>query len=198
MGKIFCLMGKSSSGKDTVFKALLQDRELSLQPIIPYTTRPIRSSEKQGREYHFITDAELGRYGSMGKIIEQREYATVKGIWSYATVDDGQINLGQDNYLLIGTLAAYANLQRYFGAENIVPLYIGVDDRIRLERALGREKQQPNPNYDELCRRFLADNIDFSVENLQTYGIVKQYVNENLRECLMAVKADIGAAILKI
>ena len=34
MGKIFCLMGKSSSGKDTIFKELNEDKDLDLKPII--------------------------------------------------------------------------------------------------------------------------------------------------------------------
>lgn len=55
MGKIFYLMGKSSSGKDTIFKALLSDGELSLKQIVPYTTRPIREGEQNGVEY-FFTD----------------------------------------------------------------------------------------------------------------------------------------------
>ena len=54
MGKIFCLMGKSSSGKDTIFKELKDDTDLNLKPIISYTTRPKRVSETQGIEYFFI------------------------------------------------------------------------------------------------------------------------------------------------
>ena len=57
MGKIFCLMGKSSTGKDTIYKELLQNEELSLKRIVPYTTRPIRVGETEGVEYHF-TDEE--------------------------------------------------------------------------------------------------------------------------------------------
>ena len=55
MSRIICLMGKSAAGKDTVFKALMKDRELGLQNIIPYTTRPIREGERNGVEY-FFTD----------------------------------------------------------------------------------------------------------------------------------------------
>ena len=42
MGKIFCVMGKSASGKDTIYNKILQDDSLMLSRIIPYTTRPIR------------------------------------------------------------------------------------------------------------------------------------------------------------
>ena len=37
MGKIFCVMGKSASGKDTIYNKILQDDSLMLSRIIPYT-----------------------------------------------------------------------------------------------------------------------------------------------------------------
>ena len=55
MGKIFCIIGKSSSGKDTVYKGLLQRRELGLRRIVPYTTRPRREGERDGEEYYFVS-----------------------------------------------------------------------------------------------------------------------------------------------
>jgi len=192
MGKIFCLLGKSSSGKDTIFKELVEDKELNLKPVISYTTRPIRHNESHGKQYYFIDEAQLAHYNETGRIIEKREYQTVNGTWSYCTVDDGQIDLSQPVcYLLIVTLEAYKNLQIYFGKEQIIPLYITVDDGLRLERALKREQQQENPNYDELCRRFLADSADFHSTKLQECGIIKQYSNENFKDCLIHIKADI-------
>ena len=196
MGKIFCLMGKSSSGKDTIFKQLIGDRELNLAPVISYTTRPIRHNEKHGVEYYFISEKQLQQYGETGKLIEKREYHTINGKWSYCTVDDGQIDLAKPtSYLLIVTLEAYRNLRNYFGADHIVPFYIDVDDGVRLERALRRERKQQKPNYDELCRRFLADSIDFEVAKLKECGIITYYPNEKLYECMKKVKADIVKAI---
>lgn len=192
MGKIFCLLGKSSSGKDTIFKELVEDQGLNLRPVISYTTRPIRHNESCGKEYYFIDEGRLAQYHESGRIIEKREYQTINGTWSYCTVDDGQIDLTKPiSYLLILTLEAYKNLQIYFGKEQIVPLYITVDDGLRLERALQRERQQQKPNYDELCRRFLADSADFHSTKLEACGIKKQYPNENLQDCLTLIKVDI-------
>lgn len=192
MGKIFCLMGKSSSGKDTIFKQLIDDADLKLSPVISYTTRPIRHNENHGVEYYFIDEPMLEKYISAGKLIEKRDYKTINGKWSYCTVDDGQIDFEQPvSYLLIVTLEAYCSLKKYFGADAIVPFYIHVDDGIRLERALRRERKQFKPNYDELCRRFLADNIDFAVEKLEGCGVVKQYANHKLHECMKEIKTDI-------
>lgn len=191
MGKIFCLMGKSNSGKDTIFKELMSDSDLELKPIISYTTRPIRSTETNGIEYYFINEDILAEYREKNKIIEERKYDTVNGPWHYCTIDDGQINLKDNNYLLIVTLEAYRNIKIHFGEESVFPFYIDLDDGIRLERALKREREQKNPNYDELCRRFLADNNDFSDYNLQSCNIEKFYINDNLKECVSNIKDDI-------
>lgn len=191
MGKIFCLMGKSNSGKDTIFKELIKDKDLDLKPIVSYTTRPIRSNETNGQEYYFIDELTLNEYRNQDKVIEERCYNTVQGKWHYCTIDDGRVNINKNNYLLIATLEAYKNIEVYFGKENVIPLYIELDDGIRLERALKREKQEKFPNYNELCRRFLADSKDFSNEKLQLYNIKNSYINNDLFECINYIKKDI-------
>ncbi|MCC3866103.1 guanylate kinase [Terrisporobacter petrolearius] len=191
MGKIFCLMGKSSSGKDTIFKGINDDKDLDLKPIISYTTRPKRINETNGVEYFFINTDELNKFEKENKVIEKRVYHTVHGDWFYGTINDGQIDLNKNNYLLITTLEAYKSLRDYFGEDKVYPFYIDIEDGIRLERALERERKQDKPNYDELCRRFLADNKDFSAENLSSLGINKFYINENLENCINDIKKDI-------
>ena len=189
MGKIFCLMGKSSSGKDTIFKNLINEE--ALKPIVSYTTRPMRINEVEGREYHFINKETLDLYEAENKVIEQRVYQTVHGPWHYATIDDGQINLETTNYIIIVTLEAYNSLVKYFGQEYIIPIYIEVEDSIRLERAISRERKQINPNYEEICRRFLADSVDFSKEALKEAHIQSFYQNINLEDCMKNIKKDI-------
>ena len=191
MGKIFCLMGKSSSGKDTIFKKIRDDKELNLKPIVSYTTRPKRTNETNGVEYFFINEKELNKFEKEDKVIEKRVYHTVHGDWYYCTINDEQIDLESNNYLLITTLESYKSLKDYFGEDKVYPLYIHVEDGIRLLRALDREKNQENPNFDELCRRFLADNSDFSKENLSTLKINEFYTNKELEECINNIKKDI-------
>ncbi|WP_054743071.1 nucleoside/nucleotide kinase family protein [Cellulosilyticum ruminicola] len=191
MGKIFCLMGKSSSGKDTIFKRLRANKALGLAPVATYTTRPMRQNETDGVEYFFINEDRLKEYEAEDKVIEQRVYHTVFGDWYYSTIDDGQIKLDEANYLLIVTLEAYNNLKRYFGSENVVPLYIAVEDGIRLERAIEREKREVTPNFNEVCRRFLADNADFSDEKLKDSGVEKYYFNVELEECVEEITQEI-------
>ena len=124
----------------------------------------------------------------MGKIIELREYNTVYGIWKYFTVDDGQIDLAKGNYLLIGTLETYTKVVKYFGQDKVLPIYIEVEDGERLIRAIDREKQQKEPKYEEMCRRFLADASDFSEENLKKAGVSRRFQNRELVNTIQEIE----------
>ena len=236
---IFYIMGKSASGKDKIYGILSQNPALALKKIILYTTRPIREKETDGVQYHFVTPEVLEDFRKQGKVIEQRDYQTVAGVWSYATIDDGSVKLEKksaaagneslakdeksfvsensdeseklleaenstetlsiptsENYIAIGTLDSYRKIRDYYGADNIFPIYIEVEDGERLARALKREKKQAVPNYQELCRRFLADCEDFSEENIRSAGISRRFDNTGeLEVCLKEVEEAITSVL---
>ena len=188
MGRIFYIMGKSSSGKDTIYSRLLRDKEFGLKNVLLYTTRPVRQGEADGREYHFVDDERFRQFMDEGKVIEYRTYETVHGPWTYFTADDGQVDLKARSYLAIGTLESYENMKRYFGEENVCPIYVEVEDGERLKRALAREELQEKPRYAEMCRRFLADTEDFSEENLERAGIKRRFQNVELESCMEEIR----------
>lgn len=190
MGKLFCIMGKSASGKDTIFRRLIGDERLSLKKVVPYTTRPSRKGEENGRDYYFVSEDKYEKMCRERRIIERRTYQTVNGPWHYFTADDGQIDLSEGSYIIIGTLEAYVQICRYYGKENVIAIYIEVEDAVRLERAFLREKSQKQPNYAEMCRRFLADCEDFSEEKLQEADIVKRYENLDRDICYRQICED--------
>lgn len=187
MGKIYCLMGKSASGKDTIYRNLLLNEKLALKKIVSYTTRPIREKERDGVQYYFTDEEGLKKLESEGKVIELRSYNTVHGVWHYFTVDDGQVNLAKNDYLIIGTVESYVATKTYYGADNVIPIYIELDDGARLQRALNRELKQSVPKYEEMCRRFLADAEDFSEDNLKKANVVNRFSNENLDKCIKEI-----------
>ena len=61
------------------------------------------------------------------------------------------------------------------------------------ESALEREKRQEKPSYEELCRRFLADQEDFSEAKLREAGIPAEarFENRELTECADRIEAYI-------
>lgn len=195
MGRIFYIMGKSSSGKDTIYNRLIKDKELNLNTITGYTTRPMREGEKNGKEYFFVCEEELNRLEEEGRVIEKRGYETVYGMWYYFTVDDENVDLNNKNYVLIGTLESYEKVRKYYGSNVVIPIYINVEDGQRLLRAITRESQQNIPKYEELCRRFIADCKDFSEEKLKELNIIKYYENNELEMCYNEIKTDIAKQI---
>ena len=188
--KIIYIMGKSSSGKDTIFKKLKE--KLDVNTYVMYTTRPIREGEKEGVTYHYISDEKMQKYidgKENNKLIEYRTYQTVHGPWTYATIADEQFKTNKD-MMMLGTLESYEKMRKHFEKE-LLPIYIEVEDGLRLERALKREREQKEPKYAELCRRFLADSKDFSEENLKKAGIVKRFENIELDKCLNEILEEI-------
>lgn len=184
--KVFYIVGKSSVGKDTIYKIL--KNKLDVKPYVLYTTRPIRTGEENGIDYNYLTKDEMEKYINKpeSKVIEYRIYNTVYGPWTYATILDKQFE-GEKDLLMEGTLESYNSIKKYFEENmkvNVIPIYIEVDDGIRLERALKREMQQEKPKYEELCRRFLADSKDFSEEKIIESGINKRFKNIDMNTCV--------------
>ena len=187
MSRIFVVIGKSASGKDTIYKKIVKDQSLGLKEVVGYTTRPIREGEENGVTYHFVSIDTLNKLLLENKVIEHRTYDTIHGPWHYFTVYDQQINLQQDDYIMIGTLESFVQIREYFGKDAVVPIYIEVENGERLERALGRERKQEHPKYEEMCRRFLADEQDFGEDKIEAAGITKRFSNINFPACVESV-----------
>ena len=189
MHHIFCIIGKSASGKDTLYRLLMEDKDLHLSHVVSSTTRPIRDGELEGREYHFHTIPEYEKAKENGRVIESRCYPSYYGPWYYYTEDDGSIDLAMQSYLIIGTLESFVAFRERFGAEAVIPLYIELEDGERLLRAIHREQEGGHPRYEEMCRRFLADQADFSEEKIRAAGITVRFDNgEGAAACAQKLK----------
>lgn len=185
--KMFYLMGKSGSGKDTIYKKLLEENDF-LDAYIMYTTRPIRSNEVNGVNYNYISNEKLEFFKSSGLIMESRSYKVANGdIWTYATIYDNQF-LGENDLVGIGTLESYNFFQEKYGEFlELIPIYINVDDEIRKQRLFLRESKLEKPDYEEINRRIEADKIDFSFENLRLSGVNLFFENDNLDKCISSI-----------
>lgn len=191
MHRIFYIMGKSATGKDKLYRNLLayfSENEPILKPLVLYTTRPMRTGEENGKDYWFVDRTSFLKMKEAGSVIEERTYDTIHGPWTYFTSSAG-IDLTRHSYLGIGTLESFTKLAGYFGRERVVDLYVEVEDGLRLERAVRRERKEAEPKYQELCRRFLSDSQDFSEENLEKAGIERRFSNnEEFSDCLCALR----------
>lgn len=190
MGKIFYLIGKSCAGKDSLYNIIIRDETLGLNPVIRYTTRPIRDGETDGESYHFVDIEGYKDFKRSGKIIEEQVYHTVHGDWYYFTADDGTLDIDNKNYLAIGVLESFAGTREYYGSGRVLPIYIELDDGERLMRALMRERLPENGRYAEMCRRFLSDANDFREERIRELGITDdvRFENDDLEACAKRIK----------
>lgn len=181
MGKIFILVGKSASGKDTLMKQVLADCP-HIKRMVSYTTRPMRDGEENGREYFFVTNSCFEEKRREGKVVEERVYYTKNGEWVYGTIDEGN-NFNTGSYLAIKDPAGAKKLRDYYGENNVIMILVDVDNGIRLMRAVTREMAQVEPKYAELCRRYLSDEEDF--KDVKPDFIIK---NDNVPDAVQQLK----------
>ena len=148
MSKIFCLMGKSASGKDTLAKAI--NKEIGIPIAVSCTTRPMRVGEVQHREYHFLTEEEFHQK----EFVEKREYHVYNGdTWHYGYTKDEF----EEDCIAIVDVEGYETLKDYFGEENVYAFYIYADEQTLIKRLI---KRGDNPK--EIKRRLDDDDIRFN------------------------------------
>lgn len=142
------LIGKSGSGKSTIKKELIK---LGLNSIITYTTRPIRESEVDGVEYHFITYEKFYHLKKEGFFLETTSYHTTKGIWYYGTSKE---SLSKENSVLITNPSGLKEIRKQ--KIPCVVFNIEAETERLVQRLLKR-----GDNEEEILRRLSDDEIDF-------------------------------------
>ncbi|MBP3256192.1 MAG: guanylate kinase [Clostridia bacterium] len=204
MSNLIYIMGKSSSGKDTIYQKLVERMETN--SYVLYTTRPMRDGEQEGREYYFISNEKYKELEDEGKVIEARHYNVInaegnKDVWTYATIDDEQWDKKGD-FITIGSIESYNSLKEYLAKHpernlHLLPIYIQISEEERRVRAIKRENEKAKPNFEEMERRLKADNIDFSDEKLAEAGITinDSFENEDLDFCVNEIIRHIDMEI---
>lgn len=177
MGKIYCIIGKSATGKDTIYKAIKEEYYSDIEPIVTYTTRPKRKGEKEGEEYHFVSYEQFLDYDEQDLILEQRKYDTVYGEWVYFTL---KFDFKEDkDYIILTTIEGALAIQNYYGEENVSVVCISAFGKTRLLRSINREKKVDGKCFNEICRRFLADEEDYSLDKLLLFKHLFYITNES-------------------
>ena len=153
--KVFALMGKSASGKDTIMQEVLKCTSC-FNEIISCTSRPKRDYEINGKNYHFLTEEEFLKDIEEEKFIE---FTAFNG-WLYGTRIDclskDRINIGVFN-----PAGIYALLED--DRIDLTVFYVEASDKFRLIRQLSREN---DPDIKEIFRRYNTDEQDFKNYNL--------------------------------
>jgi len=71
-GRLFVIAAPSGAGKTSLVKALL-DSDPSLRLSVSHTTRKRRETEREGREYHFVSLPEFEQLQAAGEFLEHAQ-----------------------------------------------------------------------------------------------------------------------------
>lgn len=149
---ILVLCGKTSSGKDTIQKELI---ERGMTSVVSYTTRPIRNGETEGVEYHFISEEEFFDKQNSGFFAETTSYNVAVNdgqTWYYGSA----IKDLTDDKVVIMNPEGLREIKK-IESLNPVTFYLITDGETIWNRL-----RQRGDNSEEARRRLNADDEDFA------------------------------------
>ena len=154
---ILILLGKTTSGKDTIVNKLVD--EYDFKKLITYTTRPKRKSEENGVTYHYISEEDFKQRINKGFFAEWKTYNTEFGVWYYGTALD-DLKMADDKTVIILTPDGYRDIKNKLPS-NSKAIYVYTNNATIKKRLVKRGDDER-----EAQRRLEHDNEDFKgVEN---------------------------------
>lgn len=153
---LIILVGKSLSGKTTIVKRMVDN--YGYTSIIKTTSRPKRSGEVDGVDYHFVSEEDFLQMIYDKEFVDYRKYNTKLGVWFYGISYDEFYKRDKDGkYVIILTPEEY----KRFKKDDLLPsdsmcFYISVSESTITKRLGSRQLK------DEQIRRLEADKKDFA------------------------------------
>ncbi len=164
MKKTLVIAGKMGSGKSTLAKYL---ENKGVKRIITYTTRPKRTGEIDGIDYHFISEEEFLELDSKGFFAETADYNASFGHVYYGSAK----NSYQPDSVIILNPYGVKSIKKKGIPCNIV--YLHLDEGLIRTRVLNR-----GDNKEEISRRLKTDALDFDNFEKECDEVV--YVTESM------------------
>ena len=158
--KIFVILGKSNTGKSTIFKELMNLIKVNnddIKLLKSCTTRPKREEDNQDNEYEFVDKYCFTKEYHDNNILEYATYETVYGHWFYFT---RKSDLVHDKYIKIINPSGLSQIRESATklGYDVVAFHITSHNDIRMKRALSRND---GLSREEVERRFIEDEKDF-------------------------------------
>lgn len=167
------IVGESASGKSTLQNMFVENNK-RYRKIVTYTTRPARIGERDGVDYHFVTNEEFDKMTANGEFIEHAQYRD----WNYGTARKDCEN---DDMIAVLTPSGLRALRR--SGFHVISVYLKVDRKSRMIKLLSR-----GDNIDEAYRRNLSDvgqfdgianEVDYVIDNtgyrMDKYDILDRF-----------------------
>lgn len=150
-GTLFIVSGPSGVGKTTVVTEFLHQysNDYEISRVVTYTTKTPRSTERDGFDYHFITQAEFERKVKEGFFLEwSGEYGACYGTPAHILKD---LNVGKSYVLIIDRLGTAQIIEKHPDA---VLVWIQVSS---IDTLSNRLKDRKTDSFEQIqTRLFLA------------------------------------------
>lgn len=177
------LIGKSASGKTVVRDQLVE--KYKFNPIVTYTTRPMRKGEIPGITYHYISKDDFLKKIDDGFFAEWKKYKVDENIWYYGT-SKADIDNADDNSVIILTPDGVRDVTKCY--ENFAVIYLYANTRTIKDRLLKRndsndkiEDRMKRDSVDFKNAEFLADKIVYNNEEMNFENVVENVVTQYRR-----------------
>lgn len=143
------LIGKTASGKDTILNEIVKQ---GYKKLVTYTTRPMRSGEAEGINYHYISKEDFLSKEHNGFFAETTSYNVATGETWYYGSDLEDFNM--DKVMIVNP----DGVKRISKIKSLNPVvfYIQADEEVIRKRLLKRGDDK-----DESERRIVSDDRDF-------------------------------------
>lgn len=173
---VYAVIGQTLAGKDTLVRDIITST--GIKRILTTTDRPIREGEIDGFDYHFVDVGELDN----DKYFGVREFFTVyrKEPYCYGMNDDS-FNLDEDSVIILDPLGVRA-LKDRIGSQNVVTVYLNIEEDTLKERALKR-----GDSIEEVQRRLDDDRHLFKNAEIYCDIILNEY-EDNLSTMYNIIK----------
>ena len=160
--------------------------------VISSTTRNLRSNEKDGQNYYFLTDEEFNEKLKQGLFAEHSEYTTVNGMAQYG-MQLKDIKLNEGNYICVVNPDGMNQVLNNLGKENCITIYVERDDRERVCSTLMRDKSSDfGKVLEEATRRYKADEIDFAkMKYICDYIVVNEVLDNAVNRVLDIIECNL-------
>lgn len=182
MKTIICIVGKTSSGKDTITRHIME--KFGLDMVCSYATRPMREGEVNGREHYFVTKEQMQELLKTEHVIAYTINEKT-GVEYFATAE----SVLADNVIYIINPEGIVYLKEHLPEDfRLLQIYVYLDEA-EIERRAMLRKDKPKAFRD----RINSERVEFD-----TYYNNKEYdyVVDN-RKSKEEVFAEVDAILEK-
>jgi guanylate kinase len=174
--RVVIVSGPSGAGKTTIVKRLLECCPVPLRLSVSATTRPIRAGERDGVDYHFLTNEEFARRKARGEFLECFEVFG-RGFWYGTLREEVESSLARKEWALLEIdVNGMQQIVREF--PDAITFFVRPSSLEELERRL---RLRGTDSQETIKRRLRFAMQEWQQKDLYTHDVVNDQLDEAVK-----------------